>query len=72
MSRGNAVAAELGDKFSKTGARSTLAASLTGKRIHANILTKIIFTIHSGLATINLEVITDGNQMLNPSAVQGC
>lgn len=72
MSRGNAVAAELCDKFSETGAWSTLTASLTGKRIHANILTEIIFTIHSGLATVNLEVIIDGNQMLNPSAVQGC
>ena len=36
-----------------------------------NILTKILFTIHSGLATVSLEVIIGGNQMLNPSAVQG-
>lgn len=47
-------------------------ASLMGRGIHTNMLTKIIFTIHRGLATVTLEVIIDGNQMLNPSAVWGC
>lgn len=41
-------------------------------RIYANMLTEIIFTIHSGLATVNLEIITDANQILNTSALQGC
>lgn len=31
---------------------------------YANMLTEIIFTTHSGLATVNLEIITDANQML--------
>lgn len=46
-------------------------ASLMGRGIHTNMLTKIIFTTHRGLATVTLEVIVDGNQMLNPSAVWG-
>lgn len=72
LSGKNAAAPELFDKFSKTDALSTLEPSLTGKRRHANLLTKIIFTIHIGLATVNLAVIIDCNQMLNPSAVRGC
>lgn len=68
----NHVAAECCDILSKPGARNTLKASLTGTTFHTNAPAKIIFTIHSGLATVNLQVIIDGNQMLKPSAVQGC
>lgn len=52
-------------QFFKDVEQSTLTA-------HTNTLTKILFTIHSGLGTVNIKVIIGGNQMLNPSAVQGC
>lgn len=56
----------------QTGAWSSLESSLMENRIYANMFTEIIFTIHSGLATANLEIITDVNQILNTSALQGC
>lgn len=35
------------------------------------MLTQIIFTTHGRLAAVNLQVITDGNQTPDPSAVCG-
>lgn len=52
--------------------RRALEASLAGERIHGNMLTKIIFTIHGGLATVNLEIIIYGYLMPNPSVMQVC
>lgn len=58
--------------FTSRCRRSNLGSSQPGRGIHANKLAEISFAIHGGLATVKLEVIIDGNQTLNPAAVQGC
>lgn len=71
VNRGNAIAAELCDTFSKTGVQSTLKASDRKENPHKHA-PKIRVTIHSGLATVSLKVIINGNQNFNPSAVPRC
>lgn len=63
VSRGNTVAAEFFDCLFFMDVQGTLAA-------HAIIFPKLLFAIHSWLATDNREVIRGGTQMHSQSVVQ--